>query len=89
MQLGLGLEDTGPAEPGISWKRYPQLVRAEYEMLVGGEPNGVWICCCGHQTALRPYYVVMPNGQLLERKFRLLDEAKAAAIAALTEDTTE
>jgi hypothetical protein len=26
---------------------------------------------------------------MLERKFRLLDEAKAAAIAALTEDTTE
>jgi hypothetical protein len=89
MQLGLDLGDTGPAKPGISWKRYPQVVHVDYEMFVGNEPNGVWICGCGHQTALRPYYIVMPNGQMLERKFRLLNEAKAAAIAALTEDTIE
>jgi hypothetical protein len=59
---------------GIWWKRHPGLLRGHHEMF--------------DQTALRPYYVEMPNGLMLERKFRLLDEAKAAAIAALTEDTT-
>ena len=88
MQLGLDLEDTGPAGVGIWWKRHPGLLRGHHEMFDGSKPTGIWIRDCGHQTALRPYYVEMPNGLMLERKFRLLDEAKAAAIAALTEDTT-
>jgi hypothetical protein len=67
----------------IEWKRHPHVVRAEYQMLVDGEPNGVWVRSCGHQTALRPYYVQLGSQMILERKYALLEDAKRAAILAL------
>lgn len=78
-QLQLGLQ--GGADRAVSWRRVPGITRAHHEMLVGGAPTGVWVRCCGHPTALRPYYLAGPGGMLVERKFALLAEAKAAIVA--------
>lgn len=67
--------------PGVSWERFPAICRADYAMLLDGRPTGFWVRACGHPTALRPYYVVSPTGEELERKFAHLVDAKAAAIA--------
>lgn len=67
----------------IEWKRHPGPTRADYQMLVDGEPNGVWVRSCGHQTALRPYYVQLASQLVLERKYQYAEDAKKAAILAL------
>lgn len=67
----------------ISWRRQPEICRASQQMLVAGAPNGLWIRAAPHPTALRPYYVVMPTGRILARKFARLVDAKAAAIVEL------
>jgi hypothetical protein len=72
----------------ITWRRQASICRAHQQMLVDGVPNGVWIRAVGHPTALRPYYVVMPTGRILEQKFPRLPEAKAAAILELAKETT-
>lgn len=64
---------------GISWRRYPTPCRANHEMRVFGVPTGFWVRDCGHQTALRPYYIELPSGRTMRRKFKFLDEAKATA----------
>lgn len=72
----------------ITWRRQPSICRAHQQMLVDGAPNGLWIRAVGHPTALRPYYVVMPTGRILEQKFPRLVEAKSAAIVELAKETT-
>ncbi|UEM08256.1 hypothetical protein J4G43_025885 [Bradyrhizobium barranii subsp. barranii] len=67
----------------ITWRRHPSVCRAHQQMLVAGAPNGLWIRGISHPTALRPYYVVMPDGQTLDRKFARLVDAKAEAIIEL------
>lgn len=71
-------------EQGVNWRRYTNVCRSDYAMTIDGAPNGLWIRAVSHPTALRPYYVVMPSGEMLQRKFSRLDDAKAAALAALT-----
>lgn len=78
-QLILFPELPAPPARGVTWQRHPMPPFTNYEMLNDGIPNGVWIRHCGHQTALRPYYVVAPNDDIIERKFRRLEEAKLAA----------
>jgi hypothetical protein len=70
-------------ERGVAWRRYPGPCRSSYQMTVDGFPNGLWIGAVSHPTALRPYYVKLPSGEVLQRKFSRLDDAKAAALAAL------
>lgn len=66
----------------IEWTRHPAIVGAWYEMTVDGTPTGFWVKHCGHQTAIRPYYVELPCGDILDRKYSHLADAKAAAVAA-------
>lgn len=75
-----------PAVPpkGIDWLRERTACRANYAMTEDGVATGWWVRDCGHPTALRPYYVVTPGGKILLRKFRLLVDAKAAAIDGFT-----
>jgi hypothetical protein len=74
------LVDMARAKTGIIWKRHPKCYsQADYEMLDNGEPTGWWVRHCGHPTALRPYYVLSPAGEVSERKFSLLVDAKGAA----------
>jgi hypothetical protein len=68
--------------PGIGWRRYPNICRADHEMTIDGVPNGVWVRDCGHPTANRPYYVVLADGTILDRKFTHVAHAKAAAAMA-------
>jgi hypothetical protein len=96
MKPGIGHNQPPPAQGaldlvggryhGVTWHRDPgplyPTCGAIHHMLVGGEPNGAIVAHCGHPTALRPYYVSLPNGAVIERKFRLLADAKAAAIEA-------
>jgi hypothetical protein len=70
------------AANGITWQRYAGICRANHRMMVSGRPTELWIRAVAHPTALRPYYVVLPGGEILERKFSLLVDAKAAAVAA-------
>lgn len=82
-------------KPGIAWisyRRDPGRGRADYQMTIDGKPNGLFICWCGHPTALRPYYVTMPDGTNLDiykngsglgfTTFENLAAAKTAAIEA-------
>lgn len=75
------LELAGGASNRLEWRReaIAHLGRSDYQMLRAGAPTGYWVRHCGHQTALRPYYVRRPDGTALERKFRLATEAQAAA----------
>jgi hypothetical protein len=84
-QLDLGFIQVAPR--GVTWRRHPWGVYfAHHQMLRDGEPTGTWVRHCGHPTALRPYYVVLPTGEVLERKFRLLADAKQAGITAMRGD---
>lgn len=70
----------------ITWRRHPTPCRAHQEMLISGLSTGTWICAVTHPTALRPYYIVMPDGRELERKFARLEDAKPAALNAWLDD---
>jgi hypothetical protein len=67
---------------GLEWERHKNVCRASYELQVDGTPIGLRVCAVQHPTAIRPYYVQLPNGLILERKFSKLIDAQAAAIAA-------
>lgn len=71
-----------PSRPSIEWRRYAKVVGANYEIIADGVDTGTFVCHCGHPTALRPYYVQMADGRILDRKFHRLTVAKAAAIEA-------
>lgn len=81
MSQGVLFELTIPAPRGIGWNRYPTACRADHEMTVDGVPNGIWVRDCGHPTANRPYYIVLPDHSIVDRKYRAVADAKAAAIA--------
>ncbi len=76
-----GAADLG--SPPVGWERHAAAVGAHYELMIDGKATNNWVKHCGHPTALRPYYVRLADGRVLERKHRLLDDAKAAAIAAI------
>lgn len=70
----------------LSWRRVPGICRANHVMLIAGRTTGFWIHAVQHPTAIRPYEVVLPNGDAMDRKFHLLADAKAACIAAFDDD---
>lgn len=66
----------------LSWERFRHPIvpsRADYRLLLDGEPTGLWIKWCGHPTALRPYYLASERRSMELRTFRTVAEAKAAA----------
>lgn len=73
----------------IAWRRHPSPCRASHQAIVNGVASELWIIAVTHPTALRPYYVTLPGGRILERKFSHLVDAKAAAVEALLELTAE
>lgn len=77
----------------ISWIAWGTKPARHYQLVRAGSPVDVFVHHCGHPTAIWPYYItrdadgrgdmtLAPNG----RGFRLLTDAKAAAVA-LTEAT--
>jgi hypothetical protein len=72
-------------KPGNDWVRQKNICRSDYQLSVDNKPTGFWVRAAQHPTALRPYYVLTPRGEVLDRKFAHLDDAKAAAIAAYEE----
>lgn len=71
---------------GISWRIRRNVCRSDHQMLVNDVASDLWILAQPHPTALRPYCVVLPGGEILDRKFAHLVDAKAAAIAAQLAD---
>jgi hypothetical protein len=69
-------------KPGISWQRYKMPCRSEHQLLVDEKPTSFFVAAAQHPTCLRPYCVEWPTGEISERKYSLLVDAKAAAIAA-------
>lgn len=71
--------------PGLDWDRYPGPCGADYALTLDGAPTGIWVRHCNHPTALRPYFVQLPGGAILDRKHARAVEAKASAVAAFEE----
>lgn len=63
----------------MKWERYGVRPGVRYE-LTG---TGWWVIHCGHPTALWPYYVESPAGEMIlapsGRGFQFLKDAKATA----------
>lgn len=83
-------DDWKPAVPAIAWERrllMPGMAHfAAYRLMRHGAFTGWQVRHCGHQTAIRPYYIVRPDGAVIDRKYRLLDDAKASVIAAIGQE---
>jgi hypothetical protein len=79
-----------PVIVGPAWTRQPRGIYGRADYLHSSGARVVW---CGHPTALRPYYVRLPDGRALDiydngsgpgfTTFRTVADAKAAAETAV------
>jgi len=81
--LNLAFSGAGwePQAPALTWERRNfSSSSAIHRMHHRREYTGWQVRHSGHRMTRRPYYIVRPDGAVIDRKFGLLDEAKAAAV---------